>query len=328
MSRSDIDREACAWIAQLDGARPTTADIEAFREWVNRSPRHRAAIERLSELWGELNVLTELAVPQPRACQERWRPWPVLLVALASLAVVATALIPFFDKIQPAPPVLFATSVGEQRGVTLPDGSSVQLNTASQLRVAYSEKARELYLLEGEGYFEVAHDPGRPFIVWVDGRSVRAVGTAFSLRRDAGGLKLLVTEGIVELAEGSEQAKGRSSRGGRESVLGTVKQGQMVHLAEKLEAAESLSDGQMARELAWRQGMVSFAGEPLSLVIDEISRYTETRILIEDPALRNLRIGGYFRAGDTEAMLDTMSAGFPIEVERLDESTVLLRQRH
>ncbi|MEQ9463546.1 MAG: FecR family protein [Haliea sp.] len=325
LSRSDIDLEACAWIAQLDGAKPSAADIEALREWMNRSPRHREALERLSHLWGELNVLTELAVPPRPVRHDRRLARPLFAGMLAIIAVAALFITYWFDQAVPSSPILYATAVGEQRSVALPDGSSVQLNTASQLRVAYRGEVRELHLLAGEAYFEVAHEAGRPFIVWVGGRSVRAVGTAFSVRRETQGLRLLVTEGIVELAEGGGKPEESIDRHGRSAVLGTVKRGQRVRLAETVETAEPVSDEQIARELAWRQGMLSFAGEPLAVVIGEIGRYTETHFVIEDPELRNLRIGGYFRIGDTDAMLDTLASGFPIEVERVDDSTVLLR---
>ncbi|MHA7815113.1 MAG: FecR family protein [Pseudohaliea sp.] len=324
--RSAIDQEACAWIAQFDGEEPSPADLDAFREWVNRSPRHREAIDRLATLWGELNVLTELAAPRPpqRARVPRWR--PALAFAGVAALLLAVVLAPVLTRNENASeaPVLYATAIGEQRSISLADGSTVQLNTGSQLRVAYGERSRDLYLLAGEGYFEVSHDPARPFVVHVDGRSVRAVGTAFSLRRDSAGLEVLVTEGVVELAE---RGPGSSLLGERRTILGTVKRGQRVRLAETLELAEPVSTEDLARELAWREGMLSFAGEPLAEVIDEIGRYTEARIVINDPALRDLRIGGYFRAGDTGAMLQALEAGFPIDVRRDADGTVHLLAR-
>ncbi|MFN2287147.1 MAG: FecR domain-containing protein [Chromatocurvus sp.] len=324
--RSAIDQEACAWIAQFDGEEPSAADLDAFQEWINRSPRHREAIGRLSTLWRELSVLTELAAPRPpeRTRAPRWR----LALAFAGVAtlLLAVVLSPVLIRNENATevPVLYATAIGEQRSISLADGSTVQLNTGSQLRVAYGERSRDLFLLAGEGYFKVSHDPARPFVVHVDGRSVRAVGTAFSLRRDTAGLEVLVTEGVVELAE---RGPGSTMLGERKTILGTVKRGQRVRLADKLELAEPVSTEELARELAWRDGMLSFAGEPLTQVIDEISRYTQTRIVIEDPALSELRIGGYFRAGDTDAMLQVLQAGFPIEVQRDADGTVHLLAR-
>ena len=321
--RSDVDKEACAWIAQFDGAEPTAADLEAFREWINRSPRHREAMERLSSLWGEMNVLTELAVP-PRAftaTRRRSWAWPVALAA--SLLCFVAVLLAFRAGEDPAP-ALYATAVGEQRDVLLPDGTQVKLNTATQLRVAYTDRVREVYLLDGEAYFDVAREPERPFRVQVDERTVSALGTAFSVRRDGGALEVLVTEGIVELAE---RVRGPLALGSGRRSLGTVKRGQRVRLAEVLEAAEAVSEEEVARELAWREGMLSFAGEPLALVVAEIGRYDDTRIVIEDKGLRELRVGGYFRAGDTDALLATLEAGFPIEVVRGADGNVRLRRR-
>lgn len=322
-ARSDIDKEACAWIAQFDGAEPTEADLEAFREWINRSPRHREAMQRLSTLWGEMNVLTELAVPPLAATRARAPAWAWPLSLAASLLLILASLLLFSGTDGPAP-VLYATVIGEQREVSLPDGTQIQLNTSTQVRVAYTGRVRELYLLDGEAYFDVAHEPERPFRVQVDQRTVSAVGTAFSLRRDGGALEVLVTEGVVELAE---QARGALAIGSDRRLLGTVKQGQRVRIDEVLETAEAVSEEEVARDLAWREGMLSFAGEPLAMVVAEIGRYDDARIVIEDPQLRDLRIGGYFRAGDTDALLDTLEAGFPIEVVRGADGSVTLRRR-
>jgi transmembrane sensor len=320
---SDIDKEACAWIAQLDGEEPSAADLEAFREWVNRSARHREAIESLSALWVEMNVLTELAVP-PRSSPTFWAN-PGRAAALAASVILVVALLFGVQRIHTTQPAEFyQTAVGQQRTVALPDGSIVQLNTATQLRVSYSDDSRKLHLLSGEAYFDVEPDSQRPFTVQVDKRIVRAVGTAFSIRHDGASIEVLVTEGVIELRE---QAKNPGLFGAAESVIGSLTSGQRIRLAEQLEQAESVSPEASARELAWRDGMLSFAGEPLSLVVEEVGRYTELDIVIDDRDLRDLRIGGYFRAGDTEGLLHTLEAGFPIEVIRSQEGMVRLRRR-
>ncbi|EED31481.1 cytoChrome c oxidase Cbb3-type, subunit I [gamma proteobacterium NOR5-3] len=323
--RSDIDKEACAWIAQFDGGEPSPADLEAFREWVNRSPRHREAIERLSSLWGELNDLTLLAVPPPVKTRRAWRSLGLgAVAAVLVLAVAATLRLPFGEPASQADGV-YATAVGEKQTIVLPDGSTIQLNTATRLRVSYSPQRRELFLLAGEAFFDVAHDPQRAFLVNAGERTVRAVGTAFSIHRDSDVLEVLVTEGVVELSRGAEGTTAHDTS----RVLGKVLRGQRVRLAREAEpsAPEAVSDEELTRELAWRQGMLSFSGEPLAVVVDEIGRYTNTRIVIRDASIENLRIGGYFRAGDTDTMLDALEAGFPIEIHRLPDGTVQLHAR-
>lgn len=322
--RSAIDQEACAWIAQFDGAEPSEADLEAFREWVNRSPRHREAIGRLSCLWGELNLLKHLAVPRPREQIRHWKWRTTAALAGTTLLAISLLFIWLGGNSRSESPVLYATDIGEFREIDLPDGSTVQLNTGSQLRVKFSDRRRDLQLLAGEAYFDVIHDAERPFVVDVDGRSVRAIGTAFSLRRNGDSLEVLVTEGVIELAK---RGPGVTPLGERKTVLGAVKQGQRVRLADTLELVEPVSKEDLARKLSWRSGMLSFAGEPLALVIDEIGRYTKTRIVINDPSLRELRIGGYFRVGDVDAMLEVLEAGFPISVYRENDGTVSLHAR-
>lgn len=322
--RSDIDKEACAWIAQFDGAQPSAEDLEAFREWINRSPRHQEAIERLSELWGELNALTRLAVPAPREPRPRWRLLGAASMVTTVLLALAITLLPTSQQLHA--PLIYTTSVGEQRSITLPDGSQLQLNTATQLQILYGDSKRELFLLTGEAFFDVSHDPQRPFIVHVNGKTVRAVGTAFSIRREGQIVEVLVTGGTVEL-RGDDGGDDRSGGATDNQLFGTVSHGHRIRIGQTLQDAEVVSEEELTRELAWRDGMLSFSGEPLVVVIAEIGRYTETPIVIEDPALEELRIGGYFRAGDTETMLHALESGFPIEVYRSEDGSVRLRAR-
>lgn len=324
--RTDIDKEACAWIAQFDGSDPSPEDLEAFKEWVNRSPRHQEAIERLSSLWGELNVLTELATTLP-ARQESRPPRSMPWLAIAASAVLAISILllrmPLSDDEQSE--VLYATAIGEQRLVYLADNSAVQLNTASQIRVAYGDSARKVFLLEGEAFFDVQSDPDRPFVVYVGGKAVRAVGTSFSVHLRDEDVEVLVTEGLVELSEVAVEPGQRIEEASK--PIGRIKGGQRIRIGQSLESAEPVSEEEMSRELAWREGMLSFSGEPLAYVADEIGRYTSMTIVIEDPALQELRIGGYFKTGDVEAMFMVLEAGFNIEVERIGEDVARLSAR-
>lgn len=352
--RKTIEAEAAAWIVQLDGARPSQEDLAALREWMGRSAQHRAAMERLAATWDDLNVLTQLAVPLPGrvaadepARSGRYRahvlhPVTALVAGAALVAAVFIGGSPW----RSAPEVAdvagnvaatvasvsqgtsYTTAVGMQRTIELADGSRVLLNTDSEVEIELGIATREIRLLKGEALFEVAKDPGRPFLVYAGNGLVRAVGTAFSVYlRNENSVSVTVTEGEVELAAMPELAPSDLARDTGPEVpapLATLKAGQVATFGHKVESIQFLALNEIERQLSWRDGMLRFDGEPLSHVVEEVSRYTTQKIVILDPGLADLRIGGYFKVGETEAMFEALETSFGVHAERIGGNLVHL----
>ena len=326
-----IEAEACAWIAQLDGGAPSQEDLDAFREWIHRSPRHQEEIKRLSAIWGDLNVLTELAVPisaRRRTFLDRlnFRVAAIALTLLFGMVGTAYVLWPAKQIRQVEANPVFATAIGERKPVTLADGSKVLLNTDSRIQVEYTPDRRVVRLLQGEAFFEVAHNAERPFLVYAEGNVVRAVGTAFSVHIQKHDVAVMVTEGTVELASVSPPAGG--TPGGlakpRTIKLVAISAGQRATIDEHVEAIETIKPAEVTRKLSWREGVLSFSGEPLEQVVEEVSRYTPVTIVISDPSIRNVAIGGYFKAGETEAMFEALETSFGVRVTRVNDRLVYL----
>lgn len=357
-----IEEEAGAWLIKLDGDTvPSTEELASLREWLGRSPVHREQLGRLADFWDKLNVLTELAVPlghpDSRANQGfiagiRQAVPSIRLAGLVAAVIVigvATSL-----WLRPDPFLssngLYATTVGQQQSTTLADGSVVLLNTNTQMKVDYDNEYRNIRLLQGEAHFTVAKNALRPFRVYAGDRRVQAVGTAFSVYLKNDSIDVTVTEGEVVLASvsraGSErlpqfesslredQSSGSSAvlDSGYVESLGTIKAGESanIHSAPDASAARIIDDvetieaPEMVKRLSWREGMLIFTGEPLVLVVDEISRYTTVSIEITDPVVRATRIGGQFPIGETDAMFDVLEANFGLRVTRLSHDRVLV----
>lgn len=322
---SAIEAEACAWIAQLDGDEPSKQDLAAFREWVNRSPRHQQEIKRLSSLWSDLNILTELAMPPNTMKKRLGIRWPIWASACTALLLMLVGGLLYYQNLGQKMPQFHSAGIGEQRVINLPDGSLVQLNTASQIKVDYGKSMREIRLLQGEAYFDVAPDAARPFTVYVRENMVRAIGTSFTVHVKPDNVEVLVTEGTVELASVSEKRDVDNLLSSTPAaVLGRVNVHQRATFGRELESIQDLRQEEITRRLSWRKGMLVFSGEPLSKVIDEMSRYTTMKIIIADTDLGDMRIGGYFRAEDTAVMLDTLETSFGIQVEYVNEKLVRL----
>ena len=360
--RTAIEEEAGAWLVKLDGDNAPSADeLASLREWLERSPVHREQLGSLAELWDEMNVLTELAVPLGHADGHPNRSFieslrhaiPRLGQASIVMAVIAIGVATAF-WLRPDPLLssnnFYATAVGQQLSVTLADGSVVLLNTNSQINVNYNNEYRNIRLLQGEVHFTVAKGAARPFRVYAGNGRVQAVGTAFSVYIKDNSINVTVTEGKVELASVNRPSTNRLAQQGTPpgtvkssgsnaivdsgfvETLGTIKAGECATFQEFLDAdivstinaIETVEAQEMAKRLSWREGMLTFAGDPLEVVVDEISRYTTVSIEITDPIVRATRIGGRFPIGETDAMFDALEANFGLRVTRLSHDRVLV----
>lgn len=362
--RKASEEEAAAWLVKLDGDRePSAEELQSLREWLERSPVHREQLSSLADFWGKMNVLTELAVPleypESRtnlAFADRLR-HAIPQFGLAGFAMTVLVIgigIAATFWLQPDPlsssNSLYATAVGQLRSTTLADGSVVLLNTNSQIKVDYDKEYRNIRLLQGEAHFTVAKNAARPFRVYARNGRVQAVGTAFSVYLKDNSIDVTVTEGTVVLAsidrprsnslpqQGIPPDTNQSSGSiaivdnGFVETLGTIKAGESATLQSFLDAdsvsaiktIETVEAMEMKKRLSWREGMLTFSGDPLEVVVEEISRYTTISIEFTDPAVRATRIGGQFPIGETDAMFDALEANFGLNVTRLSHDRVLL----
>lgn len=332
--RSEIEAEARAWVMRLDADARESSELREFREWLSRSPLHQEAFDRAAAAWNELDGLgrwLELDAGS-RGAGRRRLSRPMAMTAAAGLAV---ALIVWLVLPQPEPhatqPVEYATSIGEVRTVSLPDGTRVKLNTATRIAIAMDQQARLVSLREGEAWFQVAHDPERPFVVYANRLAVRAIGTAFSVRVEDQRVDLTVTEGRVEIASMQaalpETAELELERFDETASRVPLEAGQHIVFNDNIELVSRWATPEIERNLAWRDGMLIFDNDPLAEVVAEINRYGRQRIIISDSEIQDLRFGGYFRVGDISSILATFEEDFGIRVERISDELVYLSRR-
>jgi transmembrane sensor len=362
--RKAIDEEAGAWLIKLDGdIAPSAEELATLREWLERSPAHREQLGSLADFWGKMNVLTELAVPlgypEGRANRSSVNGLRQTIPRIARMGLATAVLVigigvatTYWSRPDPflSSNGLYATAVGQQQSTTLADGSVVLLNTNSQFKVEFDDEFRNIRLLQGEAHFTVAKDAARPFRVYAGIGRVQAVGTAFGVYLRDDSIDVTVTEGQVTFAavsrpvnyvlseqgtpSGTNESSGTSTMvdNGFVDALGTINAGESATFQSAPEAdpvslikvIETVEAPEMANRLSWREGMLSFAGDPLVVVVREISRYTTVSIEITDPAVRATRIGGRFPIGETEAMFDALEANFGLQVTHLGNDRVLL----
>lgn len=326
-----INREACEWISKMHDAGLQPSEEQALQQWMQQSPVHKAELKRMAKRWEQLNVLTELAVPQASRSVAA-KPWYLHwggAVATAAILLVLTVIIQPFNS-APAKQV-YTTSLGEQREIILSDQSVVMLNTSSAIQVEYTKGSRSIQLVQGEAHFDVAHNPDRPFRVQAGKSIVRAVGTAFSVHLTQQTVDVLVTEGTVEMTALQTRLPASNTAttdpAPNPTPRAVINAGAGASFNQRLDAielAEGIGEAEIGRKLSWREGMVRFSDDALKDVVAEVSRYTPVNIVILDPELQNLRIGGVFKVGETQKMFEALEQSFGIKAEKINEKLIHL----
>jgi transmembrane sensor len=335
-ARTSIERQAREWLIRMDGDEPlNVSDREALREWMSRSGLHRQELIRISKFWSQANILAELSVCLESATQDRtgrrlrW----VARVAVAACVVLASVILVQWNlqRLDGEVNGIYGTVMGEQKTVSLSDGSSVQLNTDSEVQITYSGGSRRVRLLRGEALFSVKPDPNRAFEVYAADSVVRAIGTAFAVHIDGSKVDVTVTKGVVDVIEASsaQMAEIRKPVEPTRSPphrLGRLKAGEMTHFGTGADHIEvlRLAEPELQRRMAWREGYLAFSGEPLSEVIEQVNRYSSVTLEIGDPKLASIAIGGRFRIGDLDAILDALHTNFGIRARHVDEQNIKL----
>jgi transmembrane sensor len=335
-TRADIDEEAAAWVWRMDSTVVAVADRQAFDAWLRQDPRHRRATAELSAVWGALDGLAEAKrdekiatfakntpVPLLQHPQRRWIAAAAVLAALGSGAIWLQ---------QGSELQTLATAVGQQRNVTLADGSIVTLNTNTIVETDLRRHTREIYLRKGEAHFQVAHDRARPFLVHAGDAVVRAVGTAFEVRvLTDQHVDVVVNEGSVEVQATAPMPASLSPstrpRAAAATTVRALNAGERLSTASRDYAVTPITAQQLSSELAWREGAIIFDGEPLSDAIAEIERYTDARIVISDPQIAGLRVGGRFRTGNVQEFFDALQTALPVSIRHTDAGLVFIDPR-
>jgi transmembrane sensor len=301
--------EAAVWVARLHGPSRSAAMEQEFRAWLGAGDEHRQAFERCTEVWQQAPRLTLAnAFGTGRRQSGTWR-WAA--VALAGFLAAGIYLWPDGD--------LYVTGIGEYRQVVLADGSRVRLNTATTLRVSLDKARREVEIQTGEALFEVAKDPGRPFVVGAGEHQVRALGTVFTVRRlpsALNGLAVTLLEGKVEVSTVQQTSDSPSPV--------VLQPGQRLELTGA-RATPRLDRPPVDYATAWTRQEVALDDVSLPEAIAEMNRYGRRQILLQqDPRLASLRVSGVYRAGDNEGFAQAVAALHGLTMKR-DEGRLLLR---
>lgn len=302
------------------------AEAAAIHTQGQRNSRYREDLDGLLGIFAAMEGLAgdramlELAREPRRLLQERRRRTHVALGLAAGILVAVGAILAVFPPWQGASdrslPMYF-TRIGEQQAIELADGSVVTLNTGSQLLVDYGEEARRVLLERGEAYFEVAEDPDRSFRVDMGTHAVTALGTAFNVRKDHKRYRVAVIEGVVALHAVTDEV---STMPPPVSIAGfgprRVEAGWVAEFDVSSDVLTAFRPDSMEGYGGWRSGVLAFYDQPLYGVIQELNRYSQKRILIEDASIMEMGVSIVIRVADIDIALNNLEQVLPVEVTR------------
>lgn len=315
-TNAQAEREAANWFVRLSHQAITSEALRAFYAW-RRTPAHDAAYSRMEALWAQSGqwratpeVQRDVAAALARGAQRRRRrAW--IKVALAPFSAIALASLAALYLIAWPPSQDYQTQIGEQRLLRLEDGSRVRLDTNTELKVRLRRDRRDLRLVRGQAFFDVAHDPTRPFVVAAAGARIRAVGTRFDVRIDGRQAKIALVDGAVDV---TRRQDGQTRRW-------RLTAGQIL-------AAKALpAPGDLAAATRWTTGHLEFQATPLAQAVAEVNRYSGTKLVLAAPDLAGSHVNGVFDAGDTPAFVNAVCELFNLTADPPRDGEIRLRPK-
>lgn len=354
-----VDVAAADWHTRWEQGLSAAEQIE-LQQWLAASTRHAEAFKRLDEgvaalrsmpsdarvqarAWSATPAVTAPVNPpqigtesgaQSRQPGQRPRAWLSLkwllprpaLVAVCSATLLAVGVGWHQWQQQPTFSNSYTAARGQQLNATLPDGSDMAFDVDTQATVTLYRDRREVRITEGQVMFSVAPDQARPFHVLAGPARVTVVGTRFSVRyrhtgAEAGVVNVAVEAGRVRVA-GLAATNDEGTRAAAELTAG---QGVAVSSSGVVGRVVAVSPGGVA---LWRKGMVRFENTSLADALLELERYRPTRLVIRDPDVAAMSIGGSYhtnRPGDFARVLPQI---LPVQlVAGADGKTEIVRAR-
>jgi transmembrane sensor len=310
--------EAGVWIARLHNGEQDKAAAAAVKQWLKAHPMNKRALELCTEMWEEsANLRRVMPFETGQDPPRRHRHPRISMAAAVFLLTIGVAF--WFART-----IDVATDVGEQRLVTLKDGSRVFLNTDTRIAVKYTASARSVELKRGEALFDVAKKPAWPFIVIAGDRQIRALGTSFIVRRDETQTAVTLVEGTVTVTAPLSAPilplprAATNGPEGRETF--TLTPGQKLTFVASQPHLDTTS---LDNATAWRRGQIILDDTPLSAAISELNRYSKVKLVVEQPAAQAIRVTGLFQTGDSLSFAHAVAQTYGLHVEERDDAIVL-----
>lgn len=320
----DLPCSAEDWLARLLSSECNASDHAAFEDWLAVSPQNvldYAEVERIHQLTGILEAdptpremmhgpASHMPIARRKRTLHRSFAWAAALVL-----AVCGGLWLLADSRTISPSSEYATEVGKQRHLDLPDGSTLLLDTNTRVQVSYERTRRHVTLLRGRIQASVAHDENRPFVVTSGIGSIRALGTVFQVKQQNDGTSVALLEGRVIVSTDSSSL--------RDAVELRPMQQLTYDTTGKLESPGSIEPDDAE---SWTQGRLVFKEERLEDLIAEFNRYSNDQLVLSRSELGDIKVSGAFNASDQPALLSALRQGWGLQAQSIGNNRIELSE--
>ncbi len=311
----EIDARAAGWLERREEEGWCESDDAALDIWLAGDLSHRVAYWRLKAAWARADRLAALrgsAASTPRGRTIL----PLFFKIAAVLVVIAAAGAVTVNYVSRPRDRIFQTPIGGHEVVRFADGTRVELNTNTTIRARMTSDQRIVWLESGEAYFQVKHDALHPLVVMAGSHRVTDLGTKFLMRRDPRRLEVAVLEGRVWF-------DAPDAKSARPSL--PLSQGQVAIASGQKVALENRSMRALDNELGWRRGVLVFKNTILADAAAEFNRYNVQKLVISDPAIGYIKIGGIFEATNVGAFTEVAQDVLGLTVRNHGNEIVISR---
>jgi transmembrane sensor len=334
-----IWEEASAWFVEFRLGSLTNSSRDEFLEWLCRSPDHIRAYLEVSQTYVQLPApgvlpnddvdrliekararLTNDVIPIDPRIPHHEPPVPNRVVtrhwSWAIAASIIVVLAGSFVAWRYHERGVYATEAGEGRTVTLADGSRIELNGRTRLRVSYSDHERDIALLEGQALFQVAKDKSRPFIVDTGTAQVRAVGTSFDVHKEGAETTVTVLEGTVAVLSTTRTpaASSITAAGAAPDLFVTAGEQAVV----TPEGSRKPHAANVAAATAWTRGQLEFDDTPLAQVAEQFNRSSPRPLVLDSESAGKVRISGIYSSVDPASLILFLRSQSDLEITETD----------
>ncbi|MDF1685906.1 MAG: FecR family protein [Parvibaculaceae bacterium] len=301
----ELSNAAIDWLVKLNSGAASAEDLANFEQWRFQSSEHEKAALEAEAIWYGVGLAGKKLREDTRKKITRRALLGGGIVALGGLGLTQ------YKDINTQLAADYKTGIGEQRQLTLEDGSTVLLNADSAISIDYTPTRRGITLLKGQAHFTVSPAAHRPFIVEAEGGQARAIGTVFDVAIGAEQVAVTVIEGRVGVSTSTVNSRGVE--------IGSDEQ---AHYAHRMPALE-VKAVDAALVTAWRRGKLIFNQRPLSDVVFEIERYLPGKIFIARAHMRLLKVTGVFDLSEPASVLQIVEETLPVRVAAMPFVTVI-----
>ncbi len=294
-----LTEQAATWFLRIQQSDCSDADQKAFEVWLAASEANRAEYQQYTQLWQNLDQLER----KPKQSPSKKAYLAITSVMMLMLMFGSLQWLSDYEQIH-------TTAVGDRHQITLADGTTIDMNTDTVIRVALWGYSRKVTLERGEASFKIGDERFRSFVVFSGNGTLRDIGTEFNVTKETDKTTVSVLEGAVEVTLDNQSQATKLLYGGQQLTYSNYD-------------ISSISPVNAEATVAWHKDRLIFRELPLDEVVQQINRYHVRPIRLGDQQLSQLKVSGEFNSTDRAGLVQALKTLLSLRSSEQNDVTVL-----